>query len=276
MSWFKLFVHDLRCGLLRWRYICVLPLLILPCIMGRAEMSNYGCGGTWMDFMLYCFKGSKSIALSDSGLELELPTLWLLAVGGCLFLNLDYLLNDLTLSGQQIIVRSGTRRGWYLSKCLWNLCACVLYFALACLAVLLFTWVSGGTLALENTPALAPGIFRDVVTEPLSLTTEQGLMIGVLSPLVTIAALSMLEMTLCLLVKPVISFLICMLLLVLTMFWSSPFSLGIGAMAIRSGYVTESGIDAGQSCLFALAVIVLCILIGCWRFKRTDILGLEE
>lgn len=146
MSWRKLFAHDLRCGLLRWRYALVLPLFALPCVMGRGELGNYGGGANWMDMMLYCFRGTSTI---------ELPALWLLVIAGCLLLNLDYMLNDLTLSGQQIIVRCGSRRGWYISKCLWNLCACVFYFALACLTVLVFTWAAGGTAALENTPALA-------------------------------------------------------------------------------------------------------------------------
>ena len=97
-----------------------------------------------------------------------------------------------------------------------------------------------------------------------------------IAPFATVSALSMLEMTLCLLVKPVISFLICMILLVLPMFWSSPFSLGIGAMTIQSSYVIEGGINGGQAALVALSVIVICVFVGCRRFKHYDILGLEE
>ena len=164
MSWLKLLRHDLRCGLLRWRYLLVPALVLLPCIVCRSEVVLTGAPGTWMDYMLYCFKGSLPLNAS-SELTLALPTFWLLAMAGCLLLNLDYLLSDLTQAGQQIIFRSGKRRGWYLSKCVWNLCSCGLSLALICGSVLGFTLLFGGQASAQSTPEILEIHFQEMGTE---------------------------------------------------------------------------------------------------------------
>lgn len=278
MNWGKLFAHDLRCGLRRWRYAASIPLFVLPCLLGRMEMAvAENTDATYLDYLLFCLRGVKSVSFVLEGNEnIRLPILWLMVMGGCLFLNLDYLLGDLTLSGQQVIVRSGNRRRWYLSKCLWNLCATALYLTIGYVTVLLFTLLVGGKATWENTAELAPFIFREVVFAPLGLTAGQGALLTLLLPLITLAALSMLEMTLCLLVRPVISFLICMLLLVVAVFWDSPLALGIGAMTYRSEWIMPGGIHAGPTALVALVAIAACIIVGCRCFQYTDLIGLEE
>lgn len=278
MNWGKLFAHDLRCGLRRWRYAAAIPLFVLPCLLGRMEMAvAENTDATYLDYLLFCLRGVKSASYVLEGNEnIRLPILWLMVMGGCLFLNLDYLLGDLTLSGQQVIVRSGNRRSWYLSKCLWNLCATALYLTIGYVTVLLFTLLVGDKATWESTAELAPFVFREVVFAPLGLTAGQGALLTLLLPLITLAALSMLEMTLCLLVRPVISFLICMLLLVVAVFWDSPLALGIGAMTYRSEWIMPGGIHAGPAALVALVAIAACIIVGCRCFQYTDLIGLEE
>lgn len=276
MSWFKLLRHDLRCGLLRWRYLLVPLLFLLPCFACRSMLNLMKNGGAWMDYMMYCFMGAKPVVYSAEELELALPTFWLLTLGGCLFLNLDYLLRDLTNAGQQIIIRSGKRRGWYLSKCIWNLFSCALYVLLAGGSVLVFTLMFGGQVSLSNTPEVTLANFGKVLFEPVMLTVGQGLLAAVLMPMISLMALSMLQMTLCLLVKPVISFLISMALLVTAVYCNSPLVLGTGAMVIRSKLLVSGGISPATAAIVATCVVLISAGAGCLRFKYTDILGLEE
>lgn len=272
MSWVKLVLHDLRCGLLRWRYLLAVLLFLLPCAVCRA---GQGPGGTWGDYMMYCFMGSTPLDFS-SELELSLPIFWLLEMSGCLLLNLDYLLNDLTNAGQQVILRSQTRGGWYASKCLWNLLATVLYFLAGCLTVWFFALVAGARGTLANDPVVTLNLFCRVLEDVVSLSSGQVLVCAILLPLLTGMAYSILEMTLCLFIKPVVSFLTCMALLVTACYWNSPFILGCGAMVTRSSFLLEDGITPDQTAGLSLGIIALCCVIGMLCFRRTDILGLEE
>lgn len=277
MSWRKLLRHDLRCGLFRWRYLFAAALLSIPLLVFASEQRFDGVYGSWMDNMLFLFQGKYPPMRLEQGERFELPVMWLLAVGGCLFMNLDYLLKDLTREGQQVIIRSGKRMGWYLSKCVWNVCSCVLYCAVAALTALVFTLINGGAVTARNNPDISFLLFGFVLTEQLELSAWEGLLVGMLVPMLTVAAFSMLEMTLCLLVKPIVSFLITVGLLVLSVYWCSPFALGNGAMTMRSSLVAgQDGVSWEASIVLAVAVIAASAIIGTLRFRHADILGNDE
>lgn len=275
MNWLKLLRHDLRYGLIRWRYLLIFPLSVLPCIPCYNDAQLANVPGTWMDYMLYCFKGSVPVTVSPE-MSLALPIFWVLAMAGSLLLNLDYFLSDLTQAGQQIMIRSKTRRGWYLSKCAWNLCSCILYMMLLCTSVLLFTLLSGGTVSLQSTPGVMEIYLSELTVEPTLLSGLPGFIAVVLMPLITIMALNMLQMAMCLLVRPIIGFLISMAILVLSIYCNLPFVLGNGAMAIRSALLVPNGISPAFAALTAVAILLASAILGSWRFQNTDILGLEE
>lgn len=270
MNWFKLIGHDLRAGIFRARYLAVPVIFCLPCFSCAVRQSGVAAG-SWMDYLMYCFKGIPP--LSTGAQEFELPILWFLVMGGCLFLNLDYPLNDLTEAGQQVIIRSVSKKRWFLSKCLWCLMSCGVYFLLGALTALVFALVSGGSVELSGTPTFAERVMEVYIPEGLSL--RQALLAAVLLPYSTIAAVNMLQMTLCLIMKPIFSFLICICTLIVSLFLYTPFALGNGAMAIRSGLVTGGALSSGLSALFCAIVIICSVIIGVVRFDRMDFLRYE-
>lgn len=275
MNWLKLLRHDLRYGLIRWRYLLIFPLSALPCIPCYSGVQLANVPGTWMDYMLCCFKGSVPVTASPE-MSLALPIFWIMAMAGSLLLNLDYFLSDLTQAGQQIMIRSKTRQGWYLSKCAWNLCSCMLYMMLLCTSVLLFTLLSGGTVSLQCTPSVMEIYLSELTVEPTLLSGLPGFIAVVLMPLVTLMALNMLQMAVCLLVRPIIGFLISMAILVFSVYCNLPFALGNGAMAIRSALLVPGGISPGFATLTSMAILLASAILGAWKFQNTDILGLEE
>lgn len=276
MSWFKLLRHDLRCGLLRWRYLTAAFLFAIPCFLFARILHQIEIQGSWMDYMLYLFQGKEPIIRSGASERIDLPILWILVTVGCLFINLDYLLKDLTNAGQQMIIRSKSRKGWYLSKCMWNLCSCVLYFLIAGLTCAVFTWVTGAKLSTQNTTELSFMLFGFAITTEVTLAPVFAVLAAWVIPFLTITALSMLQMTLCLFVKPVVSFVVCISQLILSIYWNAPFILGNGAMTIRSGFIAEDGISPAISAFIAVAIILISMISGTICFQYTDILSLEE
>lgn len=270
MNWLKLLRYDLRNGLLRWRYLCVPLLFAIPCYQGWIYFFNAGCTGTWMDYMIGCFRGAMPAA---SVSELEFPMGWFLVMAGCLFLNLDYPMNDLTDAGQQIIVRLVNKKGWFLSKCVWNLLSSVIYILLGMGTALTFALLSGGSGALRSTPQalLGMGLYGNV-----ELSVAQGLAAAVLLPWLTVAALNMLQMALTLIIKPIFSFLICVCTLVLALLTASPFVLGNGAMTARNGIIVPELMDSVTVAIVCGAVIVVSGAAGMLRFCRMDHLRYEE
>lgn len=283
MSWIKILAHDIRCGLLRWRYLLAPGLVILAYLYLGNRAAAIGLSPSLGDMMLYAFGGADPVVIRDLRDSLDFPFQWALIISGVLLLNLDYMLYDLTNLGQQVIVRSRNRSGWFLSKCAWNFTSTCLCFAAMLLMAVLGVLHFGGELSLVNSPGLSRYIGGKFLTGELSLTSWQTLMAGILAPFVTLAALSMLQMTMCLFVKPVVAFLICQVQLILAIFWKSPFCLGEGSMVLRSSWVATdyfgpeyAGVSTCVSAVFALAVLVICVIVGVIRFRHMDILSLEE
>ena len=216
-----------------------------------------------MDYMLSLFRGVE-------------PTLWLLVTSSCLFINLDYLMKDLTNAGLQIIIRSKNRTYWYLSKCVWNLGSCIIYFLAAGVTCAIFVLATGGKLSAQNTPELSVMLFGLGISEELMLAPTCAVLTAWVLPFLTIFALSMLQMTLCLFIKPVISFIVCFCQLSLSIWLDYAFVLGNGAITSRSGFAVEDGISPTVSAVVAIVVILTSTIIGCVRFQHTDILNLEE
>ena len=223
-----------------------------------------------MDYMLGCFKGIYPLLSME---DFEFPIQWFLVMSGCLFLNLDYMLNDLTEAGQQVIIRSVSKKSWFLSKCAWNLLSCAAYILLGSLTALAFALVNGGGVTLVNSPQVCESGLQLYGVK--SLTVAQTLITAVGLPLLTLMALNMLQMVLCLLVKPVFSFLVCVCVLIISLFVNSPYMLGNGAIAARSGILLEGMQEPMPAALTCVAVIGICVIIGIIRFDRMDHLRYE-
>ena len=107
MKLHKLLIHDLRCGLLRGRYLAIPAVIAVPCFEYFNWTKGASTSGSWMDIMFYIFKGQEPIDVSSAIerlFEFPMPMVWLFVMGACLFLNLDYYLYDLSLTGQQILL----------------------------------------------------------------------------------------------------------------------------------------------------------------------------
>ena len=138
------------------------------------------------------------------------------------------------------------------------------------------TWPTVETVDGEGQREILEIHFQEMGTEMARLTPWQGVIAAVLMPLVTLMALSMLQMALSLLVRPIVSFLVTFAILVLAVYCNLPILPGTGAMFIRSGLLLPGGISPGTGALAAGCVILLSAAAGCLRFKYTDLLGLEE
>ena len=268
MSWHRLLHHDLRCGLLRPRYALIPVFFLLPCLVLLRTLHTAYMEGSWLSYMMYCFRGKLFM-------EALFPGLGFVVTGGCLYLNLDYLPKDLTQTGTQIILRCGSRVRWFLSKCLWNLLSCCVYSFIAGMTVAAFTHLSGGSLTGITRQVLECAVFGYEI--PCDTTPREAFTTAVLIPFFTISALSMVEMTLCLWMKPVMAFMISVGMLAAAVFGTLNQFPCVGAVAIRSTVALgEPGLSPAAGMMVAGIGFVAAAAVGVLRFRRMDILGLEE
>lgn len=282
----KIIFYDIRIGIFRrWRYIVVPILFFLFCIQCNILITiQYDCGavstsGTWMDYLMYCFKGMEPFKATENIEGFKVPVMWMLSIGLCLFINLDYPVDDLTAFGQQVIIRSGSRSQWWLSKCVWNLCSCIIYFLLAYFTVLVFCILTHVHISAFNTPEITRLVLGEIYFDSsvdLTMKIYETVLIVMLAPFLITAALSMLQMTLSLVIKPVMCFLVSISILIVSAYYMAPLAIANYSMIIRNGRFLSGGMNTIQGFIISGIIIFISIMAGIFIFKHHDILNFEE
>lgn len=280
MTQYKLIQYDLRFGLLRYRYL-LLPVAFIPsCIQCYTLLSPSGVKDTWIDYLIYCFAGMSDVHTALTTNDFHLPIFWILQIGIFLYVHLDYILLDLSGPGIQIIVRSVQRRSWFASKCLWNLLSTIFSFLVAWSTIFLCAVCAGAQASPYFTDAICIFQFPAPSLLPNSgctfLFCPPTAFRILIVPLLTFAALNMLQMVLSLLMKPILAFLICLCLPVIALLWNSPLILGNGAVLLRSDLFAIDGNNSQLMAAISLATIIICGAIGNLRFQKYDIFSRED
>ncbi len=284
---FKLIRYDIKVGFASTlkRYLAALllfPLMLLNFWLTATAVNNAALQngdlqgvvrGSFGDLMLYTFGGMQKY-IPEPGVAFQFPAFWMLLYLLLAYITLYYPFNDLEESGQNILVRSGGRRLWWFSKCIWNVSSVIVFFLLGWLVMLAGTLLMGGPMSMELSSGMQ-AVLRLNSNFYMSWVSSLALETMLLPPLV-MAALSLLQMTLSLFIKPFYSFIVTTSILLVSSYYLSPFLIGNYAMPLRSDRLLEDGVNLTVGIWFAVAVIVISIVVGEIVFQRRDILKGEQ
>lgn len=285
MRFFKLVFYDIKHGLLKkWKWcIGILLMNFAFLLLFLLKLATYNKGAriqhtvpavipTFGDISFFIFAGmAEYIPQPDQ--SFAFPLIWLLLYIVLLWLTLEYTNNDLTTSGQQLLIRTHGRTLWWLSKCVWNFLCVLCFFILIWGEVLLFCIARGYPISLSMHAIFLESIIPAQM-DAKGYLLPQLFSLFLVTPLV-MYALSMFEMVLTLWVKPVASFAVTSGVLVVSAYKLSPLLIGNYAMPVRSSAFYSSGVDATTGVFLAGILIILSIVVGIVRFRKLDILPME-
>lgn len=264
-----LFKRGMWARYIIWFSVFALFSLEFTGSLASLEISQY----TYGDYLLYIFGGMREY-IPAPGEPFQIPYIWLINHIGILYFTLHYMHDDLEGFGQQMILRSGSRTAWWLSKCVWNTAVVVLLYSIAWGTVFLFSSANHATRSFEISPFMA-GI---MVIGPLQIPRADWpltLEITFLPLLVTLA-MSQIQMLLCLVVRPIISYVVSIVLFITSAYYISPFLLGNYAMALRSNKIVSNGVSWRPGIGVCLILMLVGMVLGSMIFAKYNILGKED
>lgn len=271
----KLLKHDLRAGILRKRVLLIPVFFLLPCLNCLQLSVAMMVRATWLDYCLSCFAGEMPIVLDIYTKDgLSIPYHWLFTVTGGLILNLDYLLLDLETEGIQFVLQTKKRTTWLISKEIWNLMSSALYFLGAGMTAILFTVFSGGELRLDQISKVSQMLFPGTIIGTDGVALWKLLLCGFVIPFGGFCMFNLLQMILCLFIKPAISLIMCLVLLVFSIYLPYPWMPGNALMGIRNMIFLEDGKVWIQMIVFTICILG-SLVIGAKRIRKMDLLGQE-
>mgnify|MGYP003239100490 CR=1 FL=1 len=137
MSVFKLWLCDIREGIFKNKRYTIVPFIcIFECMYAHMSINSYQLyydvhsRPTFLALWAEIFHGCDPITKNpDPNLKIELPYFWIAIFIFAIFIGFDYMHNDLTQFGIQVLSRTRKRSRWWISKCFWCLSSGIYHFS---------------------------------------------------------------------------------------------------------------------------------------------------
>ncbi len=277
MKYIKIFWFDLKNGILKNILLFLCPIFLSALTFANVWIRIQGLrkihlsAADYGDFWFYVYGGMQKY-IPAPGNIFQIPIVWILVFLLPAFLLLNYPLKDMQHMGTQIMVRSGGRTRWWLSKCLWMILATILYHVLLAGVLLGLCAFSGIPLDRHIHVDLLGLLFDLFGGNTLIPRTEIPVAVFLL-PVLCSMAFNLLQMTLCLFIKPVFSFFTIAVLLVSSAYLLSPYVPGNYAMPLRYSWIFKGGVSFQTGIIMSVILMIILVAAGVIRFRRYEILN---
>ncbi|MGN0317335.1 MAG: hypothetical protein ACI4E1_05290 [Lachnospira sp.] len=223
---------------------------------------NTGKNVAYLDFVIMFFKGVKPYVIRENEM-IDLPFVFIVVNLFLAFLIGDNLLDDSEKIGYQIILRCVSRVNWWLAKCIWIICAVIVYYATIFMS-LFIVWAGGsrfkGKVFELNTKEMSTLLGVD--SQYINIS---GVVLFILMMILTSIAVSFVQLLFTLFFKSILGFMSVAILQVLSCSITSSFLIGNYLMFKRIQYI-----DIRIGAIVNIVFILLTIIIGMITVNRKE------
>lgn len=281
MKMWKMLCYDIKNGCIKNLKLLLFPIIFETVVLFMLwqKMNSYAQYGISTqkhmgDVLLYNFGGMKKYELSMENV-FQFPVTWILLFVMILFATLSYPMNNLCGFGNKLLVKGKSRVKWWLSKCIWNLLCNMIFFGIIFILILAFCSISGIQSGMQ--------VNTDMQTVLFNLGADTSLKPHAIMPVGDIVMVFMLSVAICqiqmalgLWLKPIYSFMVMCMVLLLSAYFQSLFVIGNYAMLIRHSWINEDGIDCKAALPAMCLIIFITVIVGVIRFKKYNIIQEEN
>ncbi len=269
--------HDFLIGIFySWKnYIPVVLIFLFACSLFHSMVSNNILNGSieikpsFTDYIIETYKGMAIYDTNRRDIPFQIPVIWLLINIYIIYLVSIYPLKDLYSYGQQILLRSKNRKLWWLSKCIWNVTTVILFYSIGYIVIFLFC-IFTGTLTLKNNLEINL-LVSNVNTDGIS--TDHILIIAVFLPIISSIGLSLFQMLMAFIIKPLYSCILIITILISSAYFCVPWLIGNYLMILRNQEITHTeGIASNTGICLGILISISSCIFGYLRFRSMDIL----
>ena len=235
-----------------------------------AKALGYGALSFSFGDSLAACAGGISIFDPERDLRFRFPAAWILMLLTIAYVTLSYPYRDLMGFGRSVLVASGQRRSWWLSKCAWVVAASLASCAVVAMVALAAPAVMGGAMSMRMGPEVPHALLFESAPD-----ASLELLPFVLSCCCMMVALCLMQLALSLVVRPVLGFCATASLLLGSAYAFLPALPGNYLMVARTSAVIAEGTDPLVGVGLAVVVAVASVVLGGIYFSRMDCLDRE-
>ena len=289
MKFFKLLWYDLRNGLFSKpaRWVIVATLFALLFLIFSVDVLHWWwfdsrveqdirninvIGLSFGDVVLTQLGGMLPIIFTTLADSFDFPVKWLLPHVLILYFTLNYVSEDLTHCGVQVLTRARSKNAWWLSKCIWNVFTVVSCFVVGIGVLYVFSFVTGKELGFVFNSEVFFHLMSEWLPEQNAGAWEYFMALCIM-PCVVCVTVSLLQMVLSLFVKPVFAYIVSCVYYIAGAYYAHPLLISNFAMSSRSAVIGFYNFYAGSGLIICMVFSVSAVLIGISRLGKMDLIN---
>lgn len=281
---FKILRYDIRRGIIGSPkgHLLTVVLGLLICVGFNFDYSKYYDIHTasFLDIIYYSFAGSPKY-VPNKDLPFIFPLVWATVFLLPIYMSSYYPFYDLMGYGKTILIETGSKKAWLLSKTVWCILRITVYFVLFYLTILIFCLVMEIPVdycVTRNTHEMMieryykADVYLAGDYELLDFNGDKSILFLVL-PVLIVSVIAMFQMTISLFSTPVYGFLVSAAILVVSTYYLHPALLGNYLMVLRSDQLFNGGVNELTGAITSIILIIIVTKINLMSFRKYDILA---
>ncbi len=201
-----------------------------------------------------------------------LPVLWMFLQMGYMFFTIEYPTRDMNIFGQQMMIRSGSKLRWLLSKMLWLLTSIVMYWGIGWLLIMLFCLINGLPVSLRVDGELPPSVLPSCDKYSEIYSASEMVIPLIIAPVVSSLTVALVQMMFAIMLNEILAASVSVFLIVWSACIKTPIAFGNYAMMERCNIFSTKGLSfvKGLPLMFFIAACVIALTMI--LFSKKDIL----
>lgn len=270
----KIIRYDLKAGFrtVYNKILMYIGVIVLINVIGSHSINQFAeTGGLTPDVLDYiCFVVGGPRYIPKGMIDMyQIPVLWLIIQVMIAYTVGYYAITDLNSYGQQVLLRSVSRRKWWISKIIWNMLTVIFMYVLLFLITIGTAFVSGAKWEWILTEPIAQNVCNITM---LSGTNREIVMILMIMPVLVTAVLSLLQVTVALIVSPIIGFIVSQSIVFLATIYDLKWLISNYAMLSHNKLTCMSEIDCKEGILLCFIFYIIALMAGTGYFTHCNIL----
>ncbi len=229
---------------------------------------------SFYDYILYVIRGVVRVTGQNVN-RLEIPYVWisLCVMNGIMVL--DYMYSDMRGIGRNVLVYSRKKSVWWLSKCITTVVSVSIVYIFIYISACIFSIIGRGGMSGVHTDTfriLYPKDTAFMSSDMVNRMSVKVLLYVVIFPWLISVAIGLFQLALSLYVKPVLSFIIVIIIDGLSVFSNSILLWGNWFMAERCDIFVKNGHNTGIILIMAVTLGAISVIAGGVKLKNSDVI----
>lgn len=218
-----------------------------------------------MDCFIYIFRGVRKL-MSDNAFDFDIPVNFILLNLFFIFLVGNYITKDINGGGEQILIKTGSRHIWWVSKCITCFIGNLITYLVIIIAVTASGIINGATMGL----GLNDGVLKVIYSaDNIGQCKRVNIYICFIL-FIAIFTISLLQMFIELIFNSVMAVIFIMADYIISIYFVKEIFIGNQLMLLRYNYIAPDGISCYNSLIYDVLLISVCIICGCIISKKKE------